>query len=81
MSFFVQVTIELASDSREFSNALAKTRLAEMTDPKIVPIPQPMPVSKPIRRRSSSERAGLHLNAGDYSCNVNHGFSGKMFQT
>ena len=35
------MNIELASDSKDFSNMLAKTRLAEMTNPKIVPIPQP----------------------------------------
>ncbi|ELU08216.1 hypothetical protein CAPTEDRAFT_197535 [Capitella teleta] len=36
----LKINIELASDSRDFSTALAKTRLAEMTNHKIVPIPQ-----------------------------------------
>ena len=39
--------IELASDSKEFPTALAKTKLAEMTGKaKIVPIPQAPPSPK-----------------------------------
>ena len=40
-----QITVELASDSKDFAAALAKTQLAEMGDIKIVPIPQ-LPKSK-----------------------------------
>ena len=39
------MTVELASDSKDFSTALAKTRLAEMTHPlKVIPI---VPQNKP----------------------------------
>jgi hypothetical protein len=37
----VQVLVELASDSKDFASALAKTQLAEMRNPKILPIPTP----------------------------------------
>lgn len=44
---FIQVIIELASDSKEFPTALAKTKLVEMTGKaKIVPIPQAPPSPK-----------------------------------
>jgi len=33
--------VELASDSRDFATALAKTQCAEMGSVKMVPIPQP----------------------------------------
>lgn len=33
--------MELASDSKDFAAALAKTQLAEMGSVKMVPIPQP----------------------------------------
>jgi hypothetical protein len=36
-----QVVIELASDSKDFASALAKTQLAELKNAKIIPIPQP----------------------------------------
>lgn len=43
----LQVSIELASDSKDFSTHLARTKLAEMSGKtKIVPIPAPAP-SKP----------------------------------
>ena len=35
-----QITVELASDSKDFAASLAKTQLAEMGNVKIVPIPQ-----------------------------------------
>jgi len=35
--------VELASDSKDFASALAKTQLAELKNAKIVPIPQPKP--------------------------------------
>ena len=41
------MSIELASYGKDFSTALAKTRLAEMTDAKVVPIPVPKP-KKPL---------------------------------
>ena len=37
------MTVELASDSRDFATALAKTQLAEMTNARIVSIPQQKP--------------------------------------
>ncbi|XP_013378816.1 C2 domain-containing protein 3-like [Lingula anatina] len=43
----LQVYVELASDHKDFSTALAKTKLAEMKNPKIVPIPQPKPTPQP----------------------------------
>ena len=42
--YLFQICIELASDSRDFSAALAKTKLAEMSgQAKIVPLPKPPP--------------------------------------
>ncbi|KAI8520271.1 C2 domain-containing protein 3 [Branchiostoma belcheri] len=37
----LKVSVELASDSKDFPSALAKTKLAELKGSKIVPIPQP----------------------------------------
>lgn len=43
-----QVSVELASDNKDFSSALAKTKLAEMSGKaKIVPIPKPPPHPRP----------------------------------
>lgn len=45
----LQITIELASDSKDFATSLAKTQLAEMGSVKMVPIPQqPKPKSPPV---------------------------------
>ncbi|XP_035686866.1 C2 domain-containing protein 3-like isoform X2 [Branchiostoma floridae] len=37
----LKVSVELASDSKDFPSALAKTKLAELKGSKVVPIPQP----------------------------------------
>ena len=50
-----QLNIELASDSKDFSKSLAKTRLAEMTNPKIVPIPQPKPAMQQMVKQSTGK--------------------------
>ena len=51
-----QVTAELASDSKDFSSALAKTRLAELTHPlQIVPIER---VARSEKKASSSLKPG-----------------------
>ena len=55
---FAQITIELASDSRDFSTALAKTRLAEMTNPKMVAIPQHKLQPKLEQRGPQAESQG-----------------------
>jgi len=45
----LQVTVELASDSKDFASALAKMQLAEMGRVRMVPIPQqPKPKSQPV---------------------------------
>ncbi|XP_078324570.1 C2 domain-containing protein 3-like isoform X2 [Crassostrea virginica] len=44
----LKVSVELASDNKDFSSALAKTKLAEMSGKaKIVPIPKPPPHPRP----------------------------------
>ena len=55
--FFSQLSIELASDHKDFSTALAKTRLAEMNNPKMIPIPPTRPKSRSPKRRTSQERS------------------------
>jgi len=53
----LKVSVELASDSKDFATSLAATQLAEMRNPKIVPIPQPKskpPKPKSIRARKRS---------------------------
>lgn len=45
----MQVTVELASDSKDFAAALAKLQLAEMGNVKMVSVPQPpKPKSQPV---------------------------------
>ena len=52
-----QVFVELASDSKDFASALAKTQLAELKNAKIVPIPQPKPkISLPSDHRQAVVR-------------------------
>jgi len=45
----LQITVELASDSKDFAAALAKMQLAEMGNVKMVPVPQQLkPKSQPV---------------------------------
>lgn len=49
------MSVELASDSKDFSSALAKTKLAEMSGKaKIVPIPKPPPPKPPVSQEPSA---------------------------
>ena len=62
-----QVCVELASDHKDFATTLARTRLAEMTNHRVVPIPQrkavtelpPAPNRSRSRSRSTSRERGL----------------------
>ena len=70
----LQINIELASDSKDFTSVLAKTRLAEMTNPKIVPIPQPRPKPqppKPIKQSTGKDFEGRASNSCTL-CSMNH---------
>ena len=42
----LQLSVELASDSKDFSTALAKTRLAEMGKHRVIPIVQKKSLTK-----------------------------------
>lgn len=60
----LQVTVELASDSKDFTTVLAKMQLAEAGSVKMVSIPQqPKPKSQPVviaePATSASVRTGL----------------------
>ena len=59
--------IELASDSKDFSTALAKTRLAEMTHPlQVVPIvSKPRPPPQHHHLTSTLDRGAGTANVGD----------------
>ena len=71
LSFFLpQVSIELGSDHKDFATSLARTRLAEMTKHKVIPIPPPRPAlpRTPEKSRSKSRsRSGSRTRAGRYS--------------
>lgn len=60
------MSVELASDSKDFSSALAKTKLAEMSGKaKIVPIPKPPPPKPPVSQELSAVNTQdqvLHFN-------------------
>lgn len=62
----LKVSVELASDSKDFSSALAKTKLAEMSGKaKIVPIPKPPPPKPPVSQEPSAVNTQdqvLHFN-------------------
>lgn len=66
-----QVTVELASDSKDFSSVMARTKLAEMQGKaKIVPIthstltdPPPPPPSPPSPHKSESQKYPMGLEA------------------
>nr|XP_011413692.2 C2 domain-containing protein 3 [Crassostrea gigas] len=62
----LKVSVELASDSKDFSSALAKTKLAEMSGKaKIVPIPKPPPPKAPVSQEPSAVNTQdqvLHFN-------------------
>ena len=60
-----QLNIELASDSKDFSTMLAKTRLAEMTDPTVIPVTlqeRPSRKTSPGRKKelAKSQPSGRH---------------------
>jgi len=49
LSLSLQITIELASDNKDFAATVAKMQLAEMGSVKMVPIPQqPKPNSQSV---------------------------------
>ena len=55
----LQLTIELASDSKDFSAALAKMQLAEMGNVKTVPVvQQPKLKSQPVVTSKPENNAG-----------------------
>lgn len=60
------MSVELASDSKDFSSALAKTKLAEMSGKaKIVPIPKPPPPKPLVSQEPSAVNTQdqvLHFN-------------------
>ena len=56
--------MELASDHKDFATALARTRLAEMTKHKVVPIPQPKLQFPPSPRKSRSRSRSRSAERG-----------------
>ena len=68
--FFLQITAELASDSKDFSSALAKTRLAELTHPlQVVPIER---VARPEVGRTLTSKSNAAMSRRDDADDVSH---------
>eukprot|EP00057_Strongylocentrotus_purpuratus_P012237 XP_011666711.1 PREDICTED: C2 domain-containing protein 3 [Strongylocentrotus purpuratus] len=62
----ISVSMELASDSKDFASALAKTRVAEMQGAKIVPLPSSDPRAGlgHLTRQASSPSSSKHASPG-----------------
>ena len=70
--FMTQISVELASDHKDFATALARTRLAEMTKHKVVPIPRPRPkpALPPTPRKSHSRSRSRSAERGKRNTTV-----------